>query len=95
MRLLPTKYAVIALTIIIVPLTLSPLCLLLLVLLGVYIANLCVFYFYWLIGKLIAFFAASGVHLAQFTSGYFHSRRAAFFSQLKAKVGHAIAKAAF
>jgi hypothetical protein len=37
------------------PCRLSPLCLLLLVRLGVYIVNLCAFYFYKLIGKLTAF----------------------------------------
>jgi hypothetical protein len=39
-------------------------------------------------------FAASGVQLAQSTSGLFHFRRAAFSSQLKAKVGNTLAKAA-
>jgi hypothetical protein len=40
------------------------------------------------------FFAASGVQLAQTSSGLFHFRRAAFSSQLKAKVGSTLAKAA-
>ena len=41
------------------------------------------------------FFAASGVHLAQFTtSGQFHFKRAAFSSQLKSKVGNILAEAA-
>jgi hypothetical protein len=40
------------------------------------------------------FFAASGVQLAQSTSGLFHFRRAAFSSQLKAKVGSTLANAA-
>jgi hypothetical protein len=40
------------------------------------------------------FFPASGVQLAQPTSGLFHFRRAAFSSQLKAKVGSTLAKAA-
>ena len=40
------------------------------------------------------FFAASGVQLAQSTSGLFHFRRAAFSSQLKSKVGSTLAKAA-
>ena len=44
----------IALIIITIPLMLSPLCLLLLVRLGGYTVNLCVFYFYKLIGKLTA-----------------------------------------
>jgi hypothetical protein len=45
----------IVLTIITIPLTLSPLCLLLLVRLRGCIVNLCTFYFYKLIGKLTAF----------------------------------------
>jgi hypothetical protein len=40
------------------------------------------------------FFAASGVQLAQSTSGLFHFRRAAFSSTLKANVGSTLAKAA-
>ena len=40
------------------------------------------------------FFAASGVQLAQSTSGQFHYKRAAFSSQLKSKVGNILAKAA-
>jgi hypothetical protein len=39
------------------------------------------------------FFAASGVQLAQSTSG-FHFKRAAFSSQLRSKVGNILAKAA-
>jgi hypothetical protein len=39
------------------------------------------------------FFAVSGVQLAQYERGQFHFRRAAFSSQLKAKVGLALAKA--
>jgi hypothetical protein len=38
------------------------------------------------------FFAASGVQLAQFTSGQFHIRRAVFSSQLKSKVDNILAK---
>ena len=39
------------------------------------------------------FFAASGVPLAQSTSGgFFHFRRAAFFSNLKSKNGNLLAK---
>jgi hypothetical protein len=56
MRLPLKKYDSISLIIIIVPLTISPLCLLLLVRLGVYTVNLCVFYFYKLIGKVTVFF---------------------------------------
>ena len=41
-----------------------------------------------------SFFAASGVQLAQSTSGQFHFRLAAFSSQLKSKVGNILAKAA-
>jgi hypothetical protein len=41
------------------------------------------------------FFAASGVPLAQSTSGgFFHFRRAVFFSNLKSKSGNLLAKAA-
>ncbi len=40
------------------------------------------------------FFAASGVQLAQPTSGLFHFRRAAFSSQLKAKVCNILVKTA-
>jgi hypothetical protein len=40
------------------------------------------------------FLAASGVQLAQSTSGQFHYRRAAFCSQLKSKCGNILAKAA-
>ena len=40
------------------------------------------------------FFAASGVQLAHSTSGQFHSRRAAFSSQLRSKIGNILAKAA-
>jgi hypothetical protein len=40
------------------------------------------------------FFAASGVQLAQSTSGLFHFRRAAFSAHLKAEVGSTLAKAA-
>ena len=54
MRLLLTKSYNTVLIIIIVPLTLSPLCLLLLVRLGGYTAIVCAFYFYRLIGKLTA-----------------------------------------
>ena len=40
------------------------------------------------------FFAASGIQLAQHDRGQFHFRRAAFASQLKSRVGLALAKAA-
>ena len=55
MRMLLTKSYNTVLTIIIVPLMLFPLCLLLLVRLGVSTVNLCVFSFYKLIGKLTTF----------------------------------------
>ncbi len=58
------------------PLTLSPLCLLLLVGLGGYIVNLCAFYFLQAHReKTDRFFAASGVQLAQPNRGQFHYRR--------------------
>ena len=40
------------------------------------------------------FFAASGVQLAESISGLFHFRRAAFSSHLRSKVGNILAKAA-
>ena len=40
------------------------------------------------------FFPASGVQLAQSTSGLYHCKRAAFSSQLKSKCGNILAKAA-
>ena len=40
------------------------------------------------------FFAASGVQLAQSTSGVFHYRRTAFSSLLKTRVGNILVKAA-
>jgi hypothetical protein len=40
------------------------------------------------------FFAASGVQLAQTDRGQFHFRRTAFSSQVKSRVGLALAKAA-
>ena len=52
MRMLLTKLENITLIIITIPLTLSPLYLLLLLRLGGYPVNLCVFYFYKLIEKL-------------------------------------------
>jgi hypothetical protein len=42
---------------------------------GGYIVTLCVFYFYKLIGKLTAFFAASGVELTEHDRDHFHSVR--------------------
>ena len=57
--------------------------------------NLSDFYSYRLIGKLTAFFAASGVQLAQTHPGdQFHFRCAAFLTQLKRKLVLTLAKAA-
>ena len=100
MRLPLRKYGNIALTIITIPLTLypaqSPLCLLFLVRLGGYIVNSLDCYSYRLIGKLTDFFAVSGVHLPQSTSGLFHFHRSDFSSSLKAKtkVGSTLVKTA-
>jgi hypothetical protein len=82
-------------TIIIVSLMISPSCLLFLVRLGIYIVNLCSSYFYRIIGKLTSFFATSGVHLPQSTSGQFHYLRGVtgvFSSQLKSKVVNILTK---
>jgi hypothetical protein len=71
------------------------LCLLLLIRVGGYIVNLLDFYSYRIIGKLTAFFASSGVQLAQTNpSGQFHFRRAAFSSMLKSRVGNILDKTA-
>jgi hypothetical protein len=95
MRLPLTRLENIALTIIITPLTPSPLCLLLLLRLGGYTVNLCAFYFYKQSHRETdRFFAASGVQLAQHNCGKFHYRRAAFSSQLKSKIWIILAKAA-
>ncbi len=75
--------------IIIVPRILSPLCVSLLVRLSVYIVNLCVFYFYRLIGKLTVVFSSSGVHVVKSNQTQFHYRRVVFSSQLKSKVSNA------
>ncbi len=64
------------------------LCLILLVRVGGYIVNLCDFYFYKLIGKLTAFFPASGVQLPESTTGQYHYRRVTFSSQVRSKVGN-------
>ncbi len=93
MKLL-TRSESIELTTIITPLTLSPLCLLLLVRLGGHIVNSCDFYSYMLIGKLTVFFEVSEVHLTQHDRGQFYCRRTVFSSQFKEKVDLALAKAA-
>ena len=87
-----TKLENIVLIIITIPLTLSPLYLLLLVRLGGYTVNLCSFYFYKFIGKLTAFFAASGVQLVQHHCDQFHYRLTVFSSQLKSKIGNILTK---
>ncbi len=93
MRLSLIKYENIVLTTTIIHRTRYLLCLSLLVRLGGYIANLSDFYSYKLIGKLTAFFSSSGVPLGQSTSGgFFHFRRAAFFSNLKSKRGNLLTK---
>ena len=51
-------------------------------------------YSYRLIGKLTWVFGVSGVQFPQSNSGLFHLRRSAFSSQVKAKVGSTLAKAA-
>ncbi len=56
--------------------------------------NLSEFYSYRLIGKLTVFFVPSGVQIAQSTSGFFHFRRVAFFTNLKSKIGNLLAKTA-
>ena len=52
------------------------------------------YYSYRLIGKLTAFFASSGVQLTQSNRGLFHFHRTVLSSQLPAKVGSTLAKAA-
>ena len=91
MRLLLTKSYNTVLIIIIVPLTLFPSFLLLLVRLGVYTANFVRLLFLQAHRETDRFLAASGVQLAQTNH---HFRRAAFSSKLKSKVGHILAKAA-
>ena len=63
MKLILTKLENIVLTIITIPLTLYPLCRLLLVRPGGYIVTLCVFYFYKVIGKLTVFFQVQEFNL--------------------------------
>ena len=87
------KYGSITLTTTITLLTLYHLCLLLLVRLGGYIVNLSDFYSYRLIGKLTAFLHLQEFHLTQTDRGQYHYHRAAVSSQLKSRVGLALAKA--
>ncbi len=90
MSLILTKYVNTTLTII-VPLTLSPSRLLLLVRLGVYIVNLCTFYFYRLIGKLQFFhgFKSSTSVIWPWPVPLPHT---VFTSHLKSKVGNILTK---
>ena len=95
MRLPLTEYDHTAQTIIIVPLTLSPLCLLFLV----QTYTQCLSEFVCLLflqahRDTNRFFVASGVRLAQPTSGLFHFHRTSFSSHLKATVGNILTKAA-
>ncbi len=92
MRLPLTKYDSIALTVIIVPLTLSLLCLLLLVRQDAYTEFVCLF-FLQAHQETDRFLAASGVQFTQSNTQH-HYRRAAFSSRFKSKVGHILAKAA-
>jgi hypothetical protein len=58
-----------------------------------YIVNLSDFYSYRLFGKLTSFFADSGVHLSQSTSGgFFHFHRVPFSSMIKSHVSLILAK---
>ena len=52
------------------------------------------YYSYRLIGKLTAFFAASGVQLPESNRGTFHFKRAVFLGQIKTKIGSNLAKTA-
>jgi hypothetical protein len=91
MRLQLSKYENTAQTILIVPLTLSPLCLLFIVRLGWLHSELVRLLFLQAHRKTDRFFAASGVQLAQSDRGQFHYRRPAFSSQFKSKVGNILA----
>ncbi len=87
MRLFVTKYEYTTQTIIIVPRTLSPLCLLFLVRLDVYTVNLSLL-FLQDHRETDRLFTVSGVQLAQSTNGLFHYLRVTFSSQIKVKVGN-------
>jgi len=92
MRLSLTKLDNIVQTIIIVPLTLSPLCQLLLVRLAH--SEFVRLVFLQAHRETGRFLAASGVQLAQSNRDLFHYRRAVFSSQLKSKIGNILAKSA-
>ena len=84
----------IALTVITIRPTLSPLCLLMLVRLGRLHSEFVRLLFLQAHRETDRFLAASGVQLAQHDRGQFHYRRAAFSSHLKCRVGNILAKAA-
>ena len=84
----------IALTVITIRPTLSPLCLLMLGRLGRLPSEFVRLLFLRAHRETDRFLAASGVQLAQHDRGQFHYRRAAFSSQLKSRVGNILAKAA-
>jgi hypothetical protein len=94
MKMSLTRLENIALTMITIPLTLSPLSLLLVVRPGDDMVTLCTFYFTTSSENCDRFFTVSGVQLAQSNCVQFHFRRAAFSSQLKSKCGNILAKAA-
>ena len=77
----------IALTVITIPLTLSPLCLLMLVRLGRLPSEFVRLLFLRAHRETDRFLAASGVQLAQHDRGQFHFRRTAFSTHLKSKIG--------
>ena len=92
MRLLLLKLDSITLTIIIVHLTVSPLCLLLLVRLGVYIVSWCAFHSYRLIGKLTAFLQFQEFYLRNRTVTISTSTVWPSPHKLKSKVDNILAK---
>ncbi len=83
-ELLMTRSVNIVWTIITTLLTLSCLCRLLLVRMDVYIVTLSDFYSYRFIGKLTAFFAASGFSQSNLGSTYFHFRHTVVLNHLSA-----------
>ncbi len=93
MRLSLTKLGNIVMIIITIPLTLSPLCLVLIERLRGYTVNMCDFYFYKLIGKLTVFLWGSGVPIAEHDRVQFHFHRTTFSSKLKSKIGNILSKA--
>ena len=94
MRLSLTKFDSIALTIIIVSLTLSPFMTAIASTSGLLHSELVRLLLLQAHRETDRFFASSGVHLAQSDRGQFHYRRAVFSSQVKSQVGNILAKAA-